>query len=662
MIDFGMDWYPEQWDPSYWDEDLRRMKALGISVVRIGEFAWSRMEPEEGKFTFDWLDTVMDLAKKHDMKVILGTPTNCPPVWMYKNHPETIRMDKEGQRIHYGVRGHRCMTSEKLRFYTQRILKQLTDRYKDSPVLYGWQIDNELEANSCTCPECTQQFVSWLQKQYPDLQSLNDAWGMAFWSGDYASWDEITLQHPANRALGWYNPAFTLAVERWKAESLNDFVQFQRDLLKEATPNLPVTTNFCLNRETPGYHSLSRLLDVSSYDNYTPNALYDKRNPWSYSNGIILDYVRGFKRQNFWVMEQLAGPMGCWGPIQPAPIPGLLEGYGLQAIAHGCNLEVFFRWRTAAKGAEMFCYGLLDHNNKPNRRMKEVENLIRRVQAIDDLDQTKVDAKIAILYGRDQEQSLKVQNQGFDYWDQIRKIHGALTKLGQTVDLIDQSEALDDYDLVIVPNHFVYEPGLEKRLAAFAAQGKMVLLTARSGVKDEIGNCFEKVSIPGPFSSLCGIEVTESDALGHDVSSITFIDQAEKSPKTNAFSSYPISGWADLIEVTSAIPVAVYSDRFYADTPAITRNQHGQGSVWYAGALLEVDGYEELFTRMLNEASIAIEKLPDGLEKTIRKNDQNIYAFYFNNTDQPQQTKINGGLVEFEPLEAKILKNEKAWL
>lgn len=653
MIEFGMDWYPEQWDPSYWQEDLARMKALGISVVRIGEFAWSSLESKEGEFTFEWLDTVMDLAEKNDMKVILGTPTNCPPVWMYKNYPETIRMDKEGNHIHYGVRGHRCMTSQKFRFYTRRILEQMAKRYKDSPALCGWQIDNELEANSCTCPECTADFVEWLKGRYGTLENLNQSMGMAFWSGGFASWDEISLQKPSNRAAGWYNPSFMLEVERWKEESLNDYVAFQRNLLKQLTPDLPITTNFCLNRETPGYHSLSKLLDVSSYDNYPPNALYGLEKPWSYTNGVILDYVRGFKRQNFWIMEQLAGPMGCWGPIQPAPVPGMLEGYGIQAIAHGCNLEVFFRWRTAAKGAEMFCYGLLDHNNKDNRRIREVRHLIERVQSIEDLDRTEVVSSCAILYGRDQEQSLKIQDQGEDYWDQIRKIHGALTELGQGVDILDQKENFDGYAMVVVPSHFVYEPGLEKRLEEYAQKGGIVVLSARSGVKDEKGNCFEHQSIPGPFADLFQIEVLESDALGSLTNRIFFGQQDQ---------SYTVTGWADLLECKGAVPIAFYQDRFYAGTPAITSASCDQGQAVYVGTLPEMEGWKELFKVLLIPAGIALEELPAGMEKTIRQNEENHYVFYFNNTDQPQTLSIDKETIEFAPLEARILKNQTTWL
>lgn len=673
MIEFGMDWYPEQWDPSLWEDDLIRMKKLGIRIVRIGEFAWSALEGEEGKYTFDWLDEVMDLCKKHGMKVILGTPTNCPPQWLYKNYPETIRLDRTGSRLHYGVRGHRCMTSARLRKACQDIIGQLTARYKDHPMLYGWQIDNEVEANSCTCLACTQSFIRWLKTRYKSLEELNKAWGMHFWSHDFSDWNEVSLQIPANRQRAWYNPAFMLDVTRWKAESLDDFVRFQYDLLKQATPHLPVTTNFCLNRETPGYHSLGKILDVASYDNYPPNALYGKTEPWSYSNAMVLDYVRGFKRDNFWVMEQLAGPMGCWGPIQPALVPGMIEGYGIQAIAHGCNLEMFFRWRTAAKGAEMFCYGLLDHDNADNRRLGEARKLIERISKIEDLDQTVFKADAAILYGRDQEEMLNIQNQGFDYFDQIRRMHGALTELGIGCDVIDQAESLEGYKLVIVPSHFVYSPGLEKKLEEYVQAGGLLVMSARSGALDSLGNAFSGQMLPGPFSSLLGITIRETDALNGEKVSLHMAEKEEAAGAVNSgfmeaedkstCPSFLGEGWNDLIEPQQARTMYVYADRFYAGTPAITERDFGQGQAWYIGTILNEKGYKKLLEQILEAGHVPyLDNLPEGIEITKRSNDKNEYLFIFNNTLEPKQFVLENEPIRMAGLEARICKNRSEWL
>lgn len=652
MIQFGMDWYPEQWDVSYWEDDIKDMKEMGIDLVRIGEFSWSQLEPEEGNYNFEWLDRVMDLLEKYDMKVILGTPTNCPPIWMYKNYPEVMRHDATGQKLHYGLRGHRCYTSKSFREFTRKIIQELTARYKDRPMLCGWQIDNELDANNCTCPSCKADFIQWLKKKYGTLENLNQTYGLAFWSGEFSDWEQINLERHEGWMPGWYNPAFMLDVERWKADSLNDYVKFQKDLLKKATPNLPVTTNFCLSADLPDFHSLSRHLDVASYDNYPPNALYGLENSWMYSNAVILDYVRGFKRDHFWIMEQLAGPMGCWGPVQPAIVPGMLEGYGIQAIAHGCDLEVFFRWRSAAKGAEMFCYGLLDQDNRKNRRYFEIKSLIEKIKRIDDLDTAKIHSDVAVLYGKDSHMALDMQQQGIDYWDEIRRIHGGFTKLGINTDIIEQNEDLEGYKLVVVPSHFIYASGIKEKLEAFAQKGGDVILTVRSGVKDENGNVFEKQVLPSPFSSLVGASIYETDAVGNLTNTIELDGHNEEA-----------GSFCDILEPNEAESVAVYKERFYSGKSAITKNKVGKGNVWYLGSVLNPEAYRKLFERILVEKAIPVHaSLPDGIEITRRENKENSYEFIFNNTSKPMDFTLCGMPVHMESLEAKILKNNVEWL
>lgn len=662
MIEFGMDWYPEQWDCSYWEEDLRRMKALGIDTIRIGEFAWSELEPEEGVLRFEWLDDVMDLADQHGLKVILGTPTNCAPIWMYKNYPQTLRQDSSGKRIEYGVRGHRCMSDPLFRKYAERIITELTRRYAGRKTVRGWQIDNELEANGCTCESCRLQFISWLKEKYGKLENLNTAWKSEFWSGRISDFSEIDLKIPANRKPYWYNPAFILDLERWKADSLRDYIRFQCDLIRKADPDAVITTNSCLCREIPDYHQNAALLDVAAYDNYPPNYIPEDQPVEDYTNAPILDYVRGFKRQNFWVLEQLAGPMGCWGPIQPSLIPGMIEGYALQAIAHGADQLTFFRWRTASGGAEMFCHGLLDHNNKDNRRLRELGHLIQRVSSIENLDRSTALKQAAILYGRDQEVSFRNQDQGFDYWQPIRKIHGALMALGVSTDIIDerlaadpQANALDDYELVIVPSHFVLEPGLEKALERYAENGGSVLITSRSGVKDENGNCITDEYLPTVFRKLCGAYVEEYDAPGS--AEITIEDENHQMYKT--------SGWADLLVMDGAKPRYFYADRWYRGWPAVSENEFGTGHVWYAGTNGDRDFWKDLLTVMLIQSGAHYyPDLPQGVELTRRIDPESgdVFEFVFNNTAAALSAPIREKEFRLEPLECLIIRNSEELL
>ena len=185
MIETGIDYYPEHWDPDMWEPDLTRMAEMGIQTVRMGEFAWSRLEPEEGHFDFAWMDEVIALIREKGMRVILGTPTNCPPLWMYEKYPDTIQWEQDGTRSNLGIRGHRCMQSQTFRSFAERIIRELAGRYAGRPEVAGWQLDNEIESNHCTCPACTEKFRGWLKGKYKSLSELNKAWGTDVWSGEY---------------------------------------------------------------------------------------------------------------------------------------------------------------------------------------------------------------------------------------------------------------------------------------------------------------------------------------------------------------------------------------------------------------------------------------------------------------------------------------------
>ena len=191
MIKVGMAYYPEHWDRSLWEEDAARMKALGVHVVRLAEFAWGRMEPEEGRFDFSWLDEAIDVIARHGMQVILCTPTNSAPVWLYTDHPETVQWGRNGRPTDIGIRGHRCIQSPVFRRYAGRIVDEMARRYAGRPEVYAWQIDNELESNHCTCPSCREAFRRWLEEKYGTVAALNRAWGTDVWSGQITRWDQV---------------------------------------------------------------------------------------------------------------------------------------------------------------------------------------------------------------------------------------------------------------------------------------------------------------------------------------------------------------------------------------------------------------------------------------------------------------------------------------
>ncbi len=654
MIKIGIDYYPEHWDRSMWEQDAADMAKLGVRTVRMAEFAWSRLEPEDGMFDFTWLDDAIDVIRRHGMQVILGTPTNCAPLWLYHSHPETRQWERNGRPTDLGIRGHRCIQSPVFRQYAGRIVAQMAQRYAGRPEIAAWQLDNELESNHCTCPACTQGFRDFLKAKYGTLDALNSAWGTVVWSGEYSSWDQITPLLAPNCLPNWHNPAWMLDYERYGAACTTDYVRFQSNIIRAYDPKAVITTNSCFCANIPDFHQLFAALDVASYDNYPPIRLPEDPEAL-YSNAFALDFIRSFKQKNFWIMEQLGGPLGCWGPISPAMEPGMLEGYALQAVAHGADLLSFFRWRTACTGAEMFCYGILDHNNAPNRRLKELDRLCRRLERMPELDRTTIHAQVAMLYSAEQEYALKnqIQSEGFAYWTQLKLFHNACMNLGVDLDILPERACFDGYKVVLVPTHFITDPALAGRLERFAENGGTVVLTNRSGVKDQNGNCILGQMLPTVFRRLCGCYVTESDAIG----------PARQRLCTVHGGSYQITSWCDLLALDTAAAWARYQDRFYAGTPAITRNPFGAGLAYYVGTVGEKALYRALLLEIFREQGIStVENLPQGVEVTTRTGPGGTYRFFFNNTRQCHRFLLADTVVALAPLQVKIQTGEGQWL
>ncbi len=648
MIQIGIDYYPEHWDASLWEKDLAQMEAIGVSCVRVAEFAWAKLEPQEGSFDFAWLDEAVEAIARHGMKVILCTPTNCPPDWLYRQYPDCLQWNTEQGPTYTGIRGHRCQSSPVFRGHVERIVSALAQRYANHPAVYAWQLDNEIETNQCVCPSCREKFQAWCREKYGTLENLNRCWGTDVWSGQYSDWSQLRPHTKlAGYQIGWYNPAYILDWERFGASVTAEYAAFQAGIIRRYKPDAIITTNACFSPvNQTDLHLEFQSLNVAAYDNYPPVRLPEDSEE-VYSAAFGLDLIRGLKRKNFWILEQLGGPGGCWGPMAPNLEPGMLEGYALQAVAHGADLGSFFRWRTAVSGAEMFCHGLLDHSGKPNRRLRELCQAVQTLQKHPYLDKTTLVSPVALLYGANQEFALRSQRQsdGCRYWTQPQLLHEACGNLGVNVDVIEEAQSLAGYHVVLVPVHTVVNAKTVENLYAFARDGGTVVLTDRCGVKNEYGNCIGGEELPTVFAALAGCHVEEYDPIGQQKQEIL-----GKNGKT-----YAITSWCDLLQCDSAKPIARYLGRYYDGTPAITKNSYGKGCVYYIGTVGEKAMYRDLLLEIFRALGIAVqEQLPRGVEITTRSGEGGTYRFTFNNTAAPVCFPLGGEEIRLKPLEMRI--------
>ena len=623
----GVDYYPEQWDRSMWQADSDLMAKTGVKLVRFGEFAWSRLEPSDGQFDLQWLDEAISTFSRHAIGIVLCTPTSCPPLWMYETYPDIIQAGPDGKRIPIGIRGHRCINAPMFLYYSKRITEVLARRFANNPAIAAWQIDNEIESYPCTCDVCRNQFRDWLLDKHDTLENINAAFGNSVWSGEYS--DISQINPPTDYPKAWQNPALCLEFSRFASDSAAKFISDMAQIIKLENPRAKVTTNICFTQNQPDLYKLFDPLDFTAYDNYPPVIMPGDKNA---SHAFELDLIRGVKQKNFWIMEQLSGATGSWAPMSPTPRPGQIKGYAMQAMAHGADTVMFFRWRTANKGAEMFCHGLIDHSNVPGRRFKEFTDLCQTAHKLSVIETTELVSDIAILYSPDAHWAFGIQPQveGFDYLEQLRYFHSAFARYGVNIDIVSPVADLTKYKAVIAPAMYIYEKNAAENIYRYVIKGGTLVMTARSGVKDQFNNCIME-PLPTVFREVIGAEVTEYDPVGG----------REQVIKDFAGNKFKCRQWCDILELTTARAYAEYTDCFYSGSPAVSMNRYCSGVAYYVGTVCDAEFYESFAGNIMKQTGIPrLKDLPRGVEVTTRTNGLDDYIFFFNNSDKEADIEL----------------------
>lgn len=608
---FGVDYYPEQWGPGMLDEDLDRIVELGCNVIRIGEFAWHLMEPEKGKFDFSFFDRVIAAAGRRGLSVIFGTPTAAPPAWLAHAHPDILSQSESGVPRAYGGRHVACYSSEPYLERCRAIVTALAEHYRDERCIVAWQIDNELGhegSDKCWCPRCRKKFQSFLSRKFGgDIAALNGAYGTAFWSQEYNSFEEIPLPAPT---ITVHNPALRLYWERFCSENIRAFAEEQCDIIRRIIPDAFIIHDFPGGGLTKSvdYAAVSALLDKAAYNNYPVwGGQKEPLPPEEIAFG--LDYIRGLKGENFLITEAIMGAQGhdITGCL---PRPGQAKLWSWQAMAHGCDGLLYFRYRGAAKGAEQFCYGLLDPDNVPRRRFFEAQSFFSEVRQFEAALSAPLRAEAAILYDYDSLASFRIQRQSLllDTEREMKRLHGILCRRGVGVDIIPASRDFSAYKLVIVPNMAVTDPEFAARLKAFVAAGGTALVTFRTAVKDRNNNLVFGKSLPVDLNDLLGLYVEETES----------VQELDSIPIAGEYGTGRAGVFRDMIVPEGAQVLWRYDDEFYRRYAAITRCNYGRGAAYYLGTVPDPSVLDTLFDEVMSRALIERLDLPKGVECVVR--------------------------------------------
>lgn len=611
----GVDYYPEQWDPALMDADMDTIREMGGDTIRIAEFAWHRMEKSEGQYDFSFFDQVIALAKQKGLRVILGTPTAAIPAWLANKHPDILSQFENGQRRAFGGRHVCCYNSPVLYEYSEKIIRAMVRHYKDEPQIAAWQIDNEIGhegSDLCWCPQCRSAFRRYLRDKFNgDIGRLNDAYGTAFWSQEYNGFDEIPLP---SATITTHNPALRLDWERFRSQTLCRFLDFQARLIRETAPQAVIIHDFPgggLNKHVD-YAQAAKCLDVTAYNNYPVWGGQKKPLP-PHEIAFELDYIRGLRRENFWITEAIMGAQGhdATGFL---PRPNQAKLWSYQSMAHGCSSLLYFRYRGASKGAEQFCYGILDVDNVKGRKFYEVQSFFQDIRQYAQALEAPIHSDVAIVYDYDSLASFRIQQQSvlLNCPDEMKKLYKAFYGVNVPVDVIPAQADLSGYQVVLLPQMIITKPEFRAKAERFVQDGGTLVLTYRSAVKDPDNNIPFGAPLPVGYTGLAGVTVAETESL----------QELNAFPVTGQGAFAGAKGYGgifrDMLAVRDAETLYRYGDPFYAEFAAVTRKRHGTGTVYYLGCSLDEGTTAKLMRTILADCSIEAIPSPNGVEIVTR--------------------------------------------
>jgi beta-galactosidase len=605
-VRLGVAYYPEQWPQERWPVDARLMAEAGVRVVRMAEFSWSTLEPQRGTFDFGWLDRTVSFMAENDIEVVLGTPTAAPPGWLIAEHPDILPVDRDGRVFPFGHRRHYCPNNPTYHEESRRIVAVLAERYGADERIVAWQIDNEF-GERCYCKRCEAAFREWLEARYGSLDRLNASWGTAFWSQTYTAWDHIHVPPAGDVPLpeGFMraspSPGHALDFYRFASDSFVRYQGLQIDEIRRRS-KLPITHNLRgFGFKELDYQRLAHDLDFLSWDNYP---LLRQGDGWL-EPALGCDAIRGLKDVPFWVMEQQVGPLG-WETIR-TPRRGQMRLHTYQMVSHGAEVVSYFRWRSARFGTEQHWYGVLDHDGRPNRRLRELSELAQELERVDGLLAGTVPAvQAAVVYDYDARFALEVQptNPALAHVDALCAHYGALKRQGVDVDLLTPTADLTSYRLVAAPSLYVVDEDVAASLRSYVEGGGLLVLGPRSGFKDR-ANAVPERPLPAWLDELAGLEVSEI---------ASFLDGRHAQLKGAGAAAGEFRGWFEELSLKGARPLYRYRDHDFAGSAAIAINAVGAGKVVYIGGVATEETLDQLYAWLAREAELDLVEAPADVE------------------------------------------------
>jgi beta-galactosidase len=594
----GAYYYPEHWSPTQWERDIKRMAELGFSFTHFAEFAWAALEPEEGQYNFGWLDTCVNLAAKYGLKVIMCTPSPCPPAWLTQKHPEILVVGNTGIPVQHGMRLNANGSNPVYQQYIEKIIRQMAARYGNHPAVWGWQLDNEphFEGLYDYSAFAQQDFKKWLQKRYGSIDSLNKAWGAAFWSLTYNNFGQIRIP---NAKESFSNPHAILDFQRYNADALAAGLRFQAQLLRSlVAPRQWITTNYAYYKFLPSVDLFRNRpdLDFASHTMYLLSTFLNapKGDPgYRLGSGMELAFsaemarsINGFTG----IMELQPGQIN-WGQWNSLPLPGAVRMWIWHSFGLGDQFVCTYRFRQPLFGSEQFHKGIMEPDGVTvSPGGKEYVQAIQEINALPTPRSTQMPAAVAgrrtaFLWKQDNLLGMEgsKHTNSWDSWQHYYSYYSSLKRLGASVTFLQETDSFDvrQYPVMVAPAYEMVDAALLRKWQTYVANGGTLVLSCRTGMKNNHGHLWESL-LQAPIWPLIGAKVTRYDQLPPGTTGS--ISMQGK--------NYPWQVWADLLEPQGATVLATHSQHFYQGSPVVVKNKLGKGQVYYVGAWSHDDALE----------------------------------------------------------------------
>lgn len=630
----GGDYNPDQWldRPDILEEDIRLMKQAKCRVLTVGVFSWSALEPEEGVYSFGWLDRIFDSFEANGLSIVLATPSVAPPPWLVMKYPEVRRVTAEGRRLDFPVRHNYCWTSPVYRAKVRGINTELAKRYAGRKALVLWHISNEY-AGECHCELCQEAFCSFLKNRYGSLDALNKAWWTTFSGNIYSDWEQVASPTRTHMTYG-----SKLDWQRFVTWQACRFVENEVAPLRQFTPEIPTTTNSPANGLDT--QAVAAVLDFAAWDSYPTFHCHLSNVEIAEHQALNHDMMRSVKPGKPFLLMESTPSVQC-SPVQKLKRPGIHKAASLLAVASGSDSVMYFQWRKGRGGHEKFHGAVVGHDGRGDTRtFREVMEVGEALEKLQELAGVPVEAEAAVVF--DWETLWALENAKCltashkNYWlDFVHPQHKAFFELGVATDVISADMSFEPYKLIVAPSLYMVREGVAERLERFVDAGGTLVLTYWSGVVDGNDLCYLG-GAPGPLRRLAGLWAEEIDSLyDGDSNSLRMV---EGNP-LGFEGSFAVNTYCELVRTEGAETLATYGADFYQNSPVLTVNKFGKGKVYYLAAKAE-----DKFLRRFH-ASVAVEagvpfSAPFALPEGVIARRRGDVLFLMNFEDTPQSLDL----------------------